>query len=1581
MNAFLEQLNKKRLRSYDADPGLLKEHFGIEETVLAGGYGYRQILELVQNGADALLEAQERGEAPDGDGRIHVQLLGSQLYVANTGAPLSEEGLDALLRSHSSPKRGNQIGRFGLGFKSLLKLNGRIDVFARASGAIRFDPERCRQELRRQFQVTEAPGLRLAWALPPDERAADPLCAELAWAETIVRVEVGSESLLQHIRQEIRSFPAEFLLFFPIATALTLDDGEEGAREVRLAIEGAEQILHDGDAVSRWRIAAREVRITEARAIADATHIHARDSVPVSWAMPLEGRREEAGRFWAFFPTHTQTYLPGILNAPWKLNSDRNAIIGGEWNAALMSEAARLIADTLPSLATPDDPARPLDAFPRQLDRKDEDAAPLVESLWTLLAATAVIPDGTGALRRPQDVRRHPKDTFALATAWQSLAGAEQQRLLVHASCLERQRASRLNALAERIEAPAIGQGLPALRRCSTESWFDIVASAESEAALGVLQLAESLSIDMKPGEWSQARPTLAIIPTQSGELVTAAKVVLAPEGVSVPGRASVAAEIQSNQEARRILSNVLRVSELDDQVWVSILAEALGVPNRPAEAREAGWKAFWSRLRRAPAGVRKGFLDMYRDRVRVRRRDGTWVKADGVLLPGGLVSDGDSPPNSNVLTDPDEHADDREAIVALGVADVPAGDIGPADFEVISGPSRVLAPWLEACRSRYKKTHKNSASWSFLQPERLSMPRSYGLLTEFTGASKARFTFQLLDRLAERTFQESVRFGHSTMSVYPRIEVPHPLPWYVLNHGEVQMRAFTAPLKALVARSNQPFLRELSNWTRIESALARLNAAFPTVPVTQDDLRAFWVAMIDAHVTPAAIDGDALTDLWLGASNDGVVPTGLPSPAGRVPLSAAFVTTSADLARRARNPGRVVVVLDSPTMQLWLKAGAQDLAELIQAEWDAKAGPAERLTDVVPELYDVLRTDVREVSRCQRVTHLRLSIADTTQAAPCLMWDGTLLLDAEQLAPLSRAERLRQLLTEIAASGWLCGSPADVLQRLGDAGVDERRAYVAKGATLAERLLRAASNRVEPLLDALGPPLRDMDFVRQCTPQQLAELVLAQLGPAALTALRDTLQAEGLQPPARWNTTAALAFAASIGFPPEFASSAETRREPEELISGPIELPPLHDFQQEVFDGLSSLLASGTKRRRAVISLPTGGGKTRVTVEAAVRLVLAPAGATRSVLWIAQTDELCEQAVQAFRQVWVNLGARRTNLRIARLWGGNPNPTGRDADKPVVVVASIQTLNNRLDAAELDWLRRPGLVVVDECHHAITPSYSALLRWLDAEAHRPGAAERDEPPIVGLSATPFRTDDDESQRLARRFDSRWLPSDQERLYTRLRSQGVLARAQYESLDSGVGLTDDELARLEQLPVSWEGFDFENLLEAINQRLAGDTRRNERLVECIEASAQRSILLFTNSVAHTEEMAARLNLAGIGAAAISGDTPTVARRYFLDRFQNGQIRVLCNHSVLTTGFDAPRTDMVLIARQVFSPVRYMQMVGRGLRGEKNGGTASCRIVSVVDNLGRFMDRHPYHYCRHYFTAIEKMPGESTSCVK
>src|SRR5260370_561822 len=78
--------------------------------------------------------------------RILGSLTNSHLYVANPGAPLTKNGIVALLGAQSSRKRKTQIGRFGLGFKSLLALGGKIDLFSR-SVSIRFDPEACQNTI------------------------------------------------------------------------------------------------------------------------------------------------------------------------------------------------------------------------------------------------------------------------------------------------------------------------------------------------------------------------------------------------------------------------------------------------------------------------------------------------------------------------------------------------------------------------------------------------------------------------------------------------------------------------------------------------------------------------------------------------------------------------------------------------------------------------------------------------------------------------------------------------------------------------------------------------------------------------------------------------------------------------------------------------------------------------------------------------------------------------------------------------------------------------------------------------------------------------------------------------------------------------------------------------------------------------------------------------------------------------------------------------------------------------------------------------------------------------------------------
>lgn len=86
----IENWRRKRLDNYRNLPQDVREHQGIEQTVLAGGYGYRQVLELVQNGADAVTEeaGSKDAEANRNAARIHVLFDGNRLYVGNTGAPL-----------------------------------------------------------------------------------------------------------------------------------------------------------------------------------------------------------------------------------------------------------------------------------------------------------------------------------------------------------------------------------------------------------------------------------------------------------------------------------------------------------------------------------------------------------------------------------------------------------------------------------------------------------------------------------------------------------------------------------------------------------------------------------------------------------------------------------------------------------------------------------------------------------------------------------------------------------------------------------------------------------------------------------------------------------------------------------------------------------------------------------------------------------------------------------------------------------------------------------------------------------------------------------------------------------------------------------------------------------------------------------------------------------------------------------------------------------------------------------------------------------------------------------------------------
>ena len=160
IGAYIREESKKTLESYRKQPNYVIEHANLEEDTARGGYATRQLFELVQNSADAL--------AGSSGGRILIRLTPTHLYCADEGHPIDLDGVRALMFSHLSSKRDTEeIGRFGLGFKSLLGVSDTPEFFSK-SGSFRFNRNRAAELIQPIVPAVERyPVLRLPEAIDP----------------------------------------------------------------------------------------------------------------------------------------------------------------------------------------------------------------------------------------------------------------------------------------------------------------------------------------------------------------------------------------------------------------------------------------------------------------------------------------------------------------------------------------------------------------------------------------------------------------------------------------------------------------------------------------------------------------------------------------------------------------------------------------------------------------------------------------------------------------------------------------------------------------------------------------------------------------------------------------------------------------------------------------------------------------------------------------------------------------------------------------------------------------------------------------------------------------------------------------------------------------------------------------------------------------------------------------------------------------------------------------------------------------------------------------------------------------------
>ena len=268
------------LNAYRAHPDLVREHSNIEQAITQSGYGRKQLNELIQNAADAV-------DLPNG--RVRVVLTDGALYCANEGSPFTEAGYRTLMLSHSSEKRDDQIGRFGLGFKSVIQISDSPQIFSK-SGSVGWDRRLSTELLEPLYPgLISYPVLRIATPVDPVAAAAsDPVLGELmSWATTVVKLPLAQQAAW--LTEEMRTFPHEFLLFSQNIGSLEFDNRIDGTLTAWSARrDGSDVILENGESQEEWRIFRHRHQVS-LMAAAEAGSIAARESLNVTWAVPITG--------------------------------------------------------------------------------------------------------------------------------------------------------------------------------------------------------------------------------------------------------------------------------------------------------------------------------------------------------------------------------------------------------------------------------------------------------------------------------------------------------------------------------------------------------------------------------------------------------------------------------------------------------------------------------------------------------------------------------------------------------------------------------------------------------------------------------------------------------------------------------------------------------------------------------------------------------------------------------------------------------------------------------------------------------------------------------------------------------------------------------------------------------------------------------------------------------------------------------------------------------------------------------------------------------------------------------------------
>jgi len=345
-----------------------------------------------------------------------------------------------------------------------------------------------------------------------------------------------------------------------------------------------------------------------------------------------------------------------------------------------------------------------------------------------------------------------------------------------------------------------------------------------------------------------------------------------------------------------------------------------------------------------------------------------------------------------------------------------------------------------------------------------------------------------------------------------------------------------------------------------------------------------------------------------------------------------------------------------------------------------------------------------------------------------------------------------------------------------------------------------------------------------------------------------------------------------------------------------------LYDYQIKDLNRIFDVMREESDDFNLLYQLPTGGGKTVIFSEIVRRFIEQH---NKKVVILTHRVELCKQTSNVLSGF--NVKNKVINSKVKTL---------PDQDDYQCFVAMVETLNNRLSDKDFE-LKNVGLVIIDEAHYN---SFRKLFKFFDQCF------------ILGVTATPLSS----NIKLPMKDNYKKLIVGDD--ISTLIKNGFLSNAEFYHYD--VGLTTLKI-----------GINGDYTVKSSEALYTNSLMQTKLLSAYEELSKGKKTLIFNNGIYTSKEVYYTFKKAGYNVQHLDNTASKQERKDILKWFKITPDAVLSSVSILTTGFDEPSVDSIILNRATRSLTLYFQMIGRGSRIYKDRTT--FQVIDLGNNVARF----------------------------